>query len=136
MRRRHLSIATVFLLALALVLSGSAQLGVVVLCVGSDCHVAVESAADTCCSESDLEEARAHSGLARNTSSCDDCIDVPLRVPPFKLDLFQLHSVNSGARHSIGSAMKAVGADPGRAVRPEQGHRLTLAFLSSVILLT
>jgi hypothetical protein len=65
---------------------------------------------------------------------CSDC--VPLRVPPVKIEALQLETMTVSARRHAAPAVPFVGPERYRLARPEQGHRLALALLSSVVLLT
>jgi len=86
--RRPLT-ATVYMVAAALVLSNAAQIGAVVVCMGSDCHVDVEPPVCTCCAS--IVSHDESFDLAPTSPSCSDCcVDVPLSVPPLKSKAPQL----------------------------------------------
>jgi len=80
-RPRHPVTATICMLAAVLVLSNAAQTGAVIVCVGSDYPVDVESSVCTCCAVTVSHYEKIHAEMAPASSACIDCVDVPLRVP-------------------------------------------------------
>jgi hypothetical protein len=123
---------------MALVITSSAGVAdAAIACVCPDGEVGVEAAwVCSCCYPADSDGIAADMGSASGNPSCSDCVDVPLRMPPTKNDHPRLHAVTvEGSGHSTPIAC-APGFERERTARPDQGHRLTLALLASVVLLT
>ena len=126
------------MLAAVLVLGNSAQLGAAVLCVGSDGHVEVESWLCACCSGTASRDAGTHSGLAPASPSCDDCVDVPLKVPPLEPKAPQLFTAHINAGCCTPASSCSAGSSAGLLVHRNQmdQHWQTLSCLSTVVLVT
>ena len=85
------------MLAAVLVLSNVVQLGSAIVCVGSDGRVDIEPSVCICCAEAVSHDGRARTGPAPASSSCSDCVYVPLRVPPLKPKAPQLSTADINA---------------------------------------
>jgi hypothetical protein len=84
MRPNHLTTATAMTLAALLVLSSATQVAAVVVCVGLDGHVDVESVFASCCMPSIARSVDDGSELSITGSTCGDCTDVQLEAPPLR----------------------------------------------------
>jgi len=126
------------LVAAVLVLSNVAQLGSAVVCVGSDGHVAVEPSVCACCAVTASHDERVPAGLAPASSSCSNCVDVPLRVSLLKPKAPQLSTADFNAEgRTLASACD------GRSrfdfvvhVNHTDQHWQSLSSLSTIVLLT
>jgi len=133
-------IAAVFMLAAALALGAAAQLGTVVVCVGSDGHTDVESSICTCscCTVTSSHDERVHSGLVPASPSCSDCVDVPLRAAPLKSKESRFLPPNRHAKGLIRAQCCGGGCKNDLLVPVDymDQHWQSLSSLSTVVLLT
>jgi len=126
------------MLTAMLVLSNGAQLGGAIFCVSSGGQVDVETLVCACCAVSALHDERDHAESAPASSSCRDCVDVPIRVPPFKIDAppFFLARIDAMGR-TVTSACDGVKTldrvDP---IDRMGRYCQTLFHLSAVVILT
>jgi hypothetical protein len=130
--------ATVCMLAMALALGGAAQLDSMVVCVGSNGHIDVESFLEGCCTLTASDNKSGGAGRTPAVSSCGDCADVQLKKPPLRskrthLSPPDLHAVcNLCSQCSGGGSMVRVSDASDRI---DQRWR-SLVPLSSIVLLT
>jgi hypothetical protein len=126
------------LVAAVLVLSNVAQLGSAVVCVGSDGHVEVEPSVCACCAVTASHDERVPAGLAPASSSCRNCVDVPLRVPPLKPKAPQLSAadINAESRTLASTCNGRSSFDFVVHVNHMDQHWQSLFPLSTVVLLT
>lgn len=121
-----------------LILGSGAQLGMTVVCAGSDGHFDIESLLCACCSPPAAPGDGVRAETTIEDAACTGCVDVPMRVPSVgsrapQLSSFQLHI----QRHDL--APRPAESFSGGLLFPgsrmdQQGQ--TLAPLSTVILLT
>jgi hypothetical protein len=126
------------MLAAALALGSTGQLDGTVACVGFVGQVDVESSSCTCCAVSASHDDSIRTGLAPALPSCDDCVDVQLRVLPLRFKGNQLSAfcINADGRRlalsSGGGCSNHLLAVMGQV---DQRWR-SLSPLSTVVLLT
>lgn len=128
---------TAFGLMALLMTSGAGTSVAAVACVCPDGQVEIEAAAIcSCCHAESVDDRTVEPAWGTENASCDDCVDVPLRVPPLKNDHVRLQIVAADSGNPVAPVSRFTKSGWGRSSPPEQGHRLTLALLSSVVLLT
>lgn len=132
-RLHHRSTTTAFVLTVLLVM-GTA--GPAVACVCPDGQVEIETAVCSCCSSENPDNYTLAPEWALEGSSCNDCVDIPMRVIPLETERLLLQSMAANTRDRAKPFAGPTGFELDRPVRPDHGHRLTLALLSSVVLLT
>lgn len=137
MKRPHRrSPATAFVLTVLLVMGAAGASFDAVACVCPDGQVKVETAVCSCCSAENPDNLSVTSEWELESSSCNDCVDIPMRVLPLKNDRLHLQSMAVYTTDRVTPLTGVTGSEVGRPVRPDHGHRPTLALLSSVVLLT
>ena len=126
------------MLATVLAMSGTAEFGAAVVCVGSDGHVDIESSVCACCTLTVSHDERVHSGLVPASPSCSDCVDVPLRVLPLKSKDTQLSAPLINAEGRPPALNWGGGSRTDLLVLGNQmdQHWQSLSSLSTVVLLT
>jgi len=137
MKRPHRrTTVTAFMLTALLVVGAAVPSVAAVACVCPDGQVEIETAVCSCCSTENPDNRTVASEWELESSSCNDCVDVPLRVLPLKNDRLYIQStaVNTRDRGTPFADVKGIEVD--RPIRPDHGHRLTQTLLSSVVLLT
>lgn len=119
-------------------IGSTAQIGAAVICVGFDSHVNVESSLCTCCIVYASHDEGVHSGQAPTSPGCSDCMDVPLRVPPFKSKKPQLSTPRINAEGRTAALICGGGWRNDLLVPadPMDQRWQSLSPLSSVVLLT
>jgi len=137
-RPRHPMTATICMLAAALTLGGAGQLDAVVVCVGPDGHIDVESFLDGCCTSATAGDKDGGAGPTLAGSACGDCADVQLTKPPLRTKRSHLSQPDHDAgcipcSLCVGGGSRAPSADA--ADRIDQ-HWRSLVPLSSIVLLT
>ncbi len=135
-RPRRPSTATAFMLTTLLVVGAAAPSAAAVACVCPDGQVEIEAAVCSCCSAENPDNHAFAPEWELESSSCNDCVDIPMRVLPLKNDRLHLQSMAADTRNLAAPFTGIAGVEIGRPVRPDHGHRLTQTFLSSVVLLT
>jgi hypothetical protein len=88
-RSNHLVTATALTLVAFLFLSNATQVAGVVICVGLDGHVDIESIFDGCCILGAPGDRGDSTELSANDSGCSDCTDVQVKAPPLRSKEFQ-----------------------------------------------
>lgn len=137
MKRPHRrSTATAFVLTTLLVMGAAGPSVAAIACVCPDGQVEIETAVCSCCSAENLDNRPVASEWELESSSCSDCVDIPMRVLPLKNDRLHLQSIAANTRDRVTPLTGVTGFEVDRPVRPNHGHRPTLALLSSVVLLT
>jgi hypothetical protein len=74
--------------------------------------------------------------MAAELSFCSDCVDVSLQWPPLKNDPPQLGSASVTTSWHAPPTAPVVSSERDRRPQLDERYRLTLTFLSSVVLLT
>jgi hypothetical protein len=137
MKRPHYrSTATAFVLTVLLVMGAAGPSVAAVACVCPDGQVEIETAACSCCSAEIPYNRTLAPEWALEGSACNDCVDIPMRVIPLETERLHLQSMAANTRDRATPFAGAAGFELARPDRPDHGHRLTLALLSSVVLLT
>jgi len=126
------------MLAAALALGSTGQLGGAAVCVGFDVHVDVDSSLCTCCIVTSSHDGRVHSGLAPAIPSCDGCVDVQLRVSPLRSKEIQLSTSPLNAEGRTFALSCGAGCRNHLLVPADDmdQHWQCLSTLSTVVLLT
>ncbi len=124
------------MLTALLVMSAAGPSVAAVACVCPDGHVEIETAVCSCCSAENSANRTVGSELELESSSCNDCVDIPMRVLPLKNDKLNFQSMASDTQDRTTPFAGVTGIEMDRPVRPNHGHRLSQALLSSVVLLT
>jgi hypothetical protein len=126
------------MLAAALVLSNAPQIGTGLVCMGSDGHVDVGPSVCTCCAAPASHDERVHAEGAPASSSCRDCVDVPLRVPPLNSKAPQLSfaDINAEGRTLTSTCDGRSRFDFVVPMNHMDQHWQSLFSLSTVVLLT
>jgi hypothetical protein len=129
---------TVSMLATLLVLSIGAQSADAVVCLDSDSLVEVAASVCTCCDASEPHDGPDHPESTSTSSSCRDCVQVPLEVPPITIKTPQLSSTNVDSKASLLNEDYDVlcGSDNILVLDPVCHYRQALYPLSTVFLLT
>jgi len=130
------SAATAFVLTALLVMGAAGPSVAAIACVCPDGQVEIEAAVCSCCSAENPDNRTVASEWELGSTSCNDCVDVPLRVLPLKNDRLHILSMASNTRDRVTPFAGVTGSEVDRPVRPDHGHRLTQALLSSIVLLT
>jgi hypothetical protein len=128
--------ATAFVLTALLVVGAAGPSVAAVACVCPDGQVEIETADCWCCSAENPANRTVASELELESSSCNDCVDIPMRVLLLKNDGLHIQSMAFNTWDRGTPFAGVTGSEVDRPVRPDHGHRLTLALLSSVVLLT
>ncbi len=124
-------------LSIIAMMTAGVGFGTPVLCIGSDGHAGIEGLLDGCCLPSEATEQVSGLVTISSTHACGDCTDVILQATPLSSRPITFAAPSAAAIDcpACGSVCRCTAA---RAVaQTETGPpSLTLAFLSSVILLT
>ena len=137
MKRPHRrSTATAFILVALLMTSTAGLADTAVACICPDGQVEIEAAACSCCSAENPDNRAVASEWELESSSCNDCVDIPMRVLPLKNERMHLQSMAVYTRDRATPLTGVTGSEVDRPVLPDHGHPNTLALLSSVVLLT
>lgn len=135
-RSRHLLSATACILAVLLVTGTAGPGALAIACICPDGQVTVEAADCACCGPETSGDQSGPAALASEQPSCNDCVDVALHTSPIKAGSIQLnHATVVAGRHGS-PTVPAVDCERSRSAPPDLGHRLSLALLSSVVILT
>jgi len=137
MRPKHLVTATAVTLAALLVLSSATQVAAVVVCVGLDGHIDIESIFEGCCTSGAAEPRGDSNELSITDAECGDCTDVQLKAPPLRSKETQPFQPGSDTGCALCSLCSSAGAATRTAdVAVMDQHWRALAPLSTVVLLT
>lgn len=121
----------------ALLIVGAAGPSVAaVACVCPDGNVEIEAAICSCCSTENPDNRMVASELELESTSCNDCVDIPMRVLPLKNDRLHIQSMASNTQDFATPFAGVADSEVDLPVRPDHSHRLTETLLSSVVLLT
>jgi len=135
-KNSHITAATAFVLTALLVMGADGPPVAAVACVCPDGQVEIETAVCSCCSAENPDNRTVASEWDLGNSSCNDCVDIPMRVLQLKNDRLHLQSMAANTQDRATPFASVTGFEVGRPVRPDHGHRLSQAILSSVVLLT
>lgn len=136
-RPKHLSTATALTLAALLVLSSASEVAGVVVCVGLDGHVDIESISEGCCISDKVVSRSNAVELPATGSGCGDCTDVQLKAAPLKPKQSQLFQSDNAAGSLALSLCSSRGlATPTADAAEIDQHWQSLAPLATVVLLT
>ena len=124
------------MLTALLVVSAAGPSVAAVACVCPDGQVEIEAAVCSCCSAENPDNRAVASEWELESSSCNDCVDIPMRVLPLKNDRLHLQSMAVYTRDRATPLTAVTGSEVDRPVRPDHGHQLSQALPSSVVLLT
>jgi len=123
---------------MALLITGAAGMAdAAIACLCPEGRVAVEMAlVCSCCHPVGTNGEEVSTTWTSDRPACDECVDVALRVPPFRTDSFQLQSVIDRTRGRATPNVGNAGSECDRVACCDHGHLHALALLSSVVLLT
>jgi hypothetical protein len=127
--------AAVCVLATALLLANVAQLGGVVVCIGFNGHVGIESLLEGCCISAMPRGASEDAEVAAISSTCGDCTDVKVTALALKSDETLWCQPNLDEGHIGCPACLGEDGHTENATDMDQ-HSRSLSPLSTVILLT
>jgi len=130
--------ATALMLAALLILSTTAGVDGFVVCTDDEGPTGADRRSCSCCSEAVLHEEDEHSEQSPMSSSCTDCIDVPMSVPSVESRVPGLSASHTISEATIVSPETASGRSAGLAVANHRSdlHWRLLELLSTVVLLT
>ena len=136
-RPKHLLTVTAFTLVALVALSSAAQMATVIVCVGPDGHIDIESVFEGCCISGGAGAHGDAAELSITASDCGDCTDFQLKVPPLKPKKDQLSQPGG----DTGCALCTLCTHTEKTTRladsiDKDQHWQTLATLSTVVLLT
>ena len=136
-RSNRRSTATASILVALLITSTAGLADTAVACVCPDGQVEIEAATIcSCCNPVNSDDHGFEAESAFESQSCNDCVDVPLRVPFAGNEPHQRGTETVQDKNQSSPSSHEIGCEDIRPSRPDQGHRLNLALLSSVVLLT
>ena len=136
-RPKHTMTATALTLAALLVLSSATQVAGVVVCVGLDGHIDIESIFEGCCVSGPAGARGDAAELSASDSACGDCTDVQLKAPPLRSKETLQFQPDGDAGCSLCSLCSSTGvATHTVAVTGMDQHWQSLAPLTTVVLLT
>lgn len=136
-RPNHLMTAMALTLAVFLVLSNASQVAGVVLCVGLDGHVEIETIFDGCCVPGTAGSRGNTDDESVTDSACSDCTDVQLKAPPLRSKGPQSLQPGSDAKCVACSPCSESGiATCAADVTDMDQHSKALTGISTVVLLT
>ena len=129
--------ATALILAMFLVLSNATQVAGVVVCVGLDGHVDIESIFDGCCISGPAGDRGDTTELSAADSGCNGCTDVQLKAPPLRSEEIQPVQPDRNAGCPACALLSATEIE----TRTTEGadsdqHWKTLTPIATVVLLT
>jgi hypothetical protein len=135
-RPKHLLTVTALTLVALVALSSAAQMATVIVCVGPDGHIDIESIFEGCCISGGLGAQGDVAEPSITASDCGDCTDFQLEVPPLKPKKDQLSQPGGDA----GCALCLLCAHAEKTTRladrtDKDQHWQALATLSTVVLL-
>jgi hypothetical protein len=126
------------MLATLLILSTTAGVDGFVVCTDDDGPTGTDRRSCSCCSDAVSHDEGEHSEQSPASSSCTECIDVPMSVPSVESRVPCFSASHTISEATIVSPESASGRSAGLSVaenRSDQHWRL-LALLASVVLLT
>jgi len=137
MQPRHLMTATALTLVAFLFLSNATQVAGVVICVGLDGHVDIETVFDGCCVLSAQGALSDPADVEATDSGCSDCTDVQLKAPPLRSEGIQPFQPDRNAGCPAYALLSATEIET-RTIEGDDidQHWKTLTSISTVVLLT